>query len=319
MLGLTKRKPVEEYEARGEIGRVYHEIKQVLRVSGVNLNFRIWASYERFFPAMWDALRPSLETRTFENAADELRRRAVECASRLGRLDAAPQASLGESQAYQVRAALNLYHYINPKLAVLTSAVALALEGYLRSQDEPPPERTERIERGIPPRMYPMEMVSEKPADRRLRAAFDELKRTFSLSFINSDYRTLALWPEYLLASWERLRPLTRQEEYRRFASDLRELARSLARPLPYPVSLSRERVRELGEDPDEIARTTARLERQLPPLLLNVALFQLDWRPPDELVRSPFPAGPRRAPVPGEQEGPARPVRTEVREEVPV
>ena len=36
MLGLGKKKPVAEHEAEGEIERVYHEIRQVLSVTGVN-------------------------------------------------------------------------------------------------------------------------------------------------------------------------------------------------------------------------------------------------------------------------------------------
>ena len=71
VFGFGKPKPVKETEATGEIERVYHEIKQSLRVSGINLNFRTWADYERFFPLMWDAMRPAAETREFENAAEK--------------------------------------------------------------------------------------------------------------------------------------------------------------------------------------------------------------------------------------------------------
>lgn len=74
---LVKAKPVGEREATGDIERVYHEIKQILRVSGVNLNFRTWAGYGKFLPAMWDAIRPNLETRIFEGGADQIRAAAV--------------------------------------------------------------------------------------------------------------------------------------------------------------------------------------------------------------------------------------------------
>jgi len=129
MFGLGKPKQVTEREAEGEVERVYHEIKQSLRVTGVNLNFRAWAGYEKFFPVMWDAMRPTVETRAFEEAADQVRAEAARAAETLGRLDAASQVQLGESQAYQIKAALDLYHYVNPKLLVFTSAVKLALNG----------------------------------------------------------------------------------------------------------------------------------------------------------------------------------------------
>lgn len=86
MFGLGKPKQVAEYEAEGETERVYHEIKQTLRVTGINLNFRTWAGYEKFFPAMWDAMRPVVETRDFQDAADRVRAEAVRAACDLGRL-----------------------------------------------------------------------------------------------------------------------------------------------------------------------------------------------------------------------------------------
>jgi hypothetical protein len=47
--GLGKIKHVDEYEARSNIERVYHGIRRY-SVTGVNLNFRIWARHEKFFP-----------------------------------------------------------------------------------------------------------------------------------------------------------------------------------------------------------------------------------------------------------------------------
>lgn len=74
-------------------------------------------------PALWEAVCPNAETRVFEEAADRLRAEAMRRVETLGTLDAPLFASLGESQAYHVRAALALYHYVNPKLSILTSAI----------------------------------------------------------------------------------------------------------------------------------------------------------------------------------------------------
>ena len=119
VFGFGKRRPVKETEATGEIERVYHEIKQSMRVSGINLNFRTWAGFDKFCPAMWNAMRPLVETRAFEDAADQIRTVSVELAEDLGALNAQSQINLGESQQYQIKEALRLYHYINPKLLVL--------------------------------------------------------------------------------------------------------------------------------------------------------------------------------------------------------
>lgn len=294
MLGFGKSKQVTEHEAEGEIERVYHEIKQTLRVTGINLNFRTWAGYEKFFPAMWDAMRPVAEMRAFENAADRVRAEAVRAAHKLGRLENQSRASLGESQAYQLRAALDLYHYINPKLLVLTSAVKLALDGEQPEHGGKASADVELIERGVPARMYPMEMVSSEPEEERIKKLFEDIKQTLSLSSINSDYRTLALWPDYLAAGWERLKPIVQTDEYTRASDDLRETARKLARTLPFSVPLSRERIEELGEDADEIVKMTEKFERLLPSLIINMALFALDWKTPETLEQSPFPAAPK-------------------------
>jgi|GEM_PF-6708524 len=86
MFGMGKPRPVDEYEARGETERVYHAIRQTLRVTGVNLNFRTWAFFERFFPVMWDAIRPNAETRAFEEAGGVALRLATLHPDRVRRL-----------------------------------------------------------------------------------------------------------------------------------------------------------------------------------------------------------------------------------------
>ncbi|QDT16661.1 halocarboxylic acid dehydrogenase DehI family protein [Alienimonas californiensis] len=293
MFGIGRPQPVDEYEARGEVERVYHEIRQSLRVRGVNLLFRTWAGYEGFLPVAWDALRPNLETRAFEDAADAVRTAAVRAATPLGPLGARGACGLGESQGWQLSRSLALYHYVNPKLLVLVSAARLALAGERvggAAAGDPP----ERIERGEPAAMLPMEMVDEEPDDERLQELFADLKATLDLPSVNSDYRTLALWPDYLAAAWERLKPIVARPEYAAAADELRATSRRLAADLPLPVPLSAEGVREAGADPDALLEKTETFERLLPGLILNVALFSQDWRSPEELRVSPYPAAPR-------------------------
>jgi hypothetical protein len=286
---------IAEYEAEGDLDNIYHEIKQILRVNGVHPIFCTWAGYEKFFPAMWDAIQPNLETRAFENAADHIRSEAAQGAARLGRLDAPSRVFLGESQAYQIRAALRMYHYMNPKLLVIASAVRTALgEPFGLAGRSGAGE--ELIERGVPPRMYPIEMSAEDPQDRSIRDIFDEIKHTLSLASINSESRTLALWPDYLRSAWNALKPLTRHPEYQHECNELRELAIAHARELPHPIDLNRRQVEKLGEDADQVVKTTGTFERVLPFFVLNTALLSLDWHSAEELASSPFPAAARPA-----------------------
>ena len=45
--------------------RVFQEIESTLRVTGVGAALRSLARHEGVFPAVWDALRPNVETRAF--------------------------------------------------------------------------------------------------------------------------------------------------------------------------------------------------------------------------------------------------------------
>jgi hypothetical protein len=119
LMMLRKPVPVEEQAATREVARICHDIRQTLRVSGVNLNFRTWAGFDRFFPLMWDAMRKVAASRALEAAGDEVRADAVRLASALPPIDAAHDVALGDSQRFQIKAALELYHYINPKLLVV--------------------------------------------------------------------------------------------------------------------------------------------------------------------------------------------------------
>ncbi|MBA4149054.1 MAG: hypothetical protein H0X66_13135 [Verrucomicrobia bacterium] len=284
---IGKPNEIKEFEARDEIERVFHEIRQVLRVSGVNLNFRTWASFEKFLPAMWDDFRPNAETHNFERAADEIRQQAVESADALPKLNALDGLELGGSRSWQIQQALDLYHYINPKLLVLTAAVRGALEGEEMGGSN---EGTDVIEAGVPATMYAMEMVDEKPKEKEVRKLFADIKKTMALSSVNSDYRTLALWPDYLSAAWKQLKPITRSDAFQEAAKELQQQGRTLAKQLPYRLSLTRAKIEALGEDVEKIMHTTQLFEQLLPPLILNIALLQLDWSSAAELRQSPFP-----------------------------
>ncbi|WP_144058047.1 hypothetical protein, partial [Novipirellula maiorica] len=68
MFGSKQSSPVAEYAAEGDIERVYHEIRQILRVRGINLIFRTWAGAgdKKLLPLLWDTVRPNAETMQFE-------------------------------------------------------------------------------------------------------------------------------------------------------------------------------------------------------------------------------------------------------------
>ncbi|MDQ6759293.1 MAG: halocarboxylic acid dehydrogenase DehI family protein, partial [Acidobacteriota bacterium] len=152
------------------------------------------------------------------------------------------------------------------------------------------------LELGSPDGMYAMEMVEEQPEDARTRQIFDDITSTLSLSSINSDYRTLALWPGYLEAAWTKVKPISQTSDYESAADRLRENSRKLARSLPLPIYLSPKAVEDTGDDVNEILKTTGNFERILPPLILNIALLILDFEDDAARLLSPFPPQIRHA-----------------------
>jgi hypothetical protein len=295
MRRTSKPKEVHETTTDVELDRVYHEIRQTLRVSGVPLVFRVWARRKKFLLALWDGLRPNAETRTFERAADHLRAQAVEAASGLALPESLSPPSLGESQRHQIQAALELYRYINPKLLLLTSTVCLALDDERIGQTGLPD--VELIERGIPSTMLPMELVLERMVEPRVQRLLADIGQTLELMTVDDDYRTLALWPDYLFDAWTRLKALVVTPEYDAATTLLRESARRRARTLTFPVLLTRARVTRLGEPYDEIVADAGYFEHVIPSLLLNNALLGFEWAPADVLVQSPYPPASRLPP----------------------
>jgi hypothetical protein len=297
MFGSSKHHPIDEHQAADELERVYHDIRQVMRVSGVNLNFRTWASFGRSFPLVWAAVRDNAGTYAFEHAADHLRATAVKGALALPPVHALSAVPLGESQTYQIGAALALYHYINPKLLLLTAAIRMVLD------DDPINGRLSadmrKLPRGVPARMYPMEMVDEGSDDPHLKQTFDDMRQTLAVESINSDYRTLGLWPYYLAVAWQRLKPIAASAEHQALAESLRLQAIDLARTLPYRVKLTRLDLTSVGDDDDAFIRITGEFERLLPGLIVNIALLTLDGTSPDLCIDTPFPV-PEPDGVPG-------------------
>lgn len=283
-----KPQPVAEHEARGETARIYHEIRQTLRVSGVNLNFRTWAGFETFFPAMWAAVQPTAASQAFESSSDDLRARAADLALALPALDI--RAEVGESQRYQIAQALALYHYINPKLLLLTVLVRRGLTAERQAADATTTDLGPKVPFGAPPAMAAMEMVDDPPADARLRRLFRDISNTMALPAVNSDYRTLALWPDYLEPGWAALKRVVRSDDYRQAAAALAQEAATVADRFPTPTSLNLRRLKARGVKTDALLKTTIGFERLLPPLILNIALLTRDWRRDAQLRVSPFP-----------------------------
>src|SRR5438477_600192 len=68
---------VSERDADGETERVFHEIRQTLRASGVDLLFRALAVYGKLLPVLWEETFLNAESMAFEEEADHPRLAAL--------------------------------------------------------------------------------------------------------------------------------------------------------------------------------------------------------------------------------------------------
>ncbi|MEW6161173.1 MAG: hypothetical protein AB1813_27400, partial [Verrucomicrobiota bacterium] len=148
--------------------------------------------------------------------------------------------------------------------------------------------------RGAPPRMAAMEMITEAMEDKRVRILFRDIQNTLDIEELHSDYRTLALWPDYLERAWERFKPICQSAAFASAACALRERARLWTARLSPAIILPGFDSDETRDELEKLLETTRRFEEALPALILNMALFQLDWKTPDRLMQSPFPAATR-------------------------
>ncbi|WP_338872303.1 halocarboxylic acid dehydrogenase DehI family protein [Myxococcus stipitatus] len=290
---MARVKQVSEHRAEGDVERVYHELRQTMRVSGVDVSLRTWAAYPRFFVAMWEAMGPNVETRAFEELAAGLWQEVLDTTVGWEVLGAWSAVQLGPSQRFHARGALELYEAMLPRVLLMVSAVRLALDGHVVGHRGVPGE-LERLEHGVPARMAAMEWVAERPRDALTRSLFTDIEKTVGPPGVPGEYRALACWPEYLEAAWRRLKPRMKDEDFQAAAESVRESARKRALSLPYAVALSRERVAALGENVNAVARVTEALEARLPSLLLNLSRLVQDV--PD-MLRQPMPGASRLVP----------------------
>jgi hypothetical protein len=284
-------KEVSEQQASGELAALYLGIKRTLRVPLVNLLYRVWAN-EGSLPLLWQVARPNLQTIDFENKADSLRTEAVENiaydvevpaqSSRMSALN------LSSTDIEAIRRELDVFHYINPKLLLHCALLkrALGLWGYHGTG-----QSLGQVEPGIPSEM-PKEIVMTDPqsATPEMRQIFDEIRNRLKLRAINSAYRALAKWPNYLRLAWMDLRQYHESHYYGLHEKNLRHYAAGLVNGLPHSARITAEDAKRAGIDRAKLVELVDPFLELLPGLILNISFLKIALDGADEARKSPFP-----------------------------
>src|SRR4051812_15412471 len=125
---LFGAKAVSNVSAEKESNRLAYEMKQTLGIKGFVLNLTGSAGLATGLPACWDAIRPCMETPELEDATARILNEAASLAEGLGKTNEKSTLELSQGETSQLQAGLDFYHFVFPKMLVLTSALRLACE-----------------------------------------------------------------------------------------------------------------------------------------------------------------------------------------------
>src|SRR3954465_5035996 len=160
---LERLAVVDETQADRQTIEIYELVTRKMRIGRVPLLYKALAA-EKALQASWQALRPVIRVRAFEEAADDLRARAARAAADLGCPLIETQlewAGHDVDEIDEIRGQVDIFHYLDAKLlmavAVLSGAVDGGVGGVARGA-----RAEQRVPRGVPQDMDHIELVPDE-------------------------------------------------------------------------------------------------------------------------------------------------------------
>ncbi|WP_163970383.1 halocarboxylic acid dehydrogenase DehI family protein [Oceanobacillus halotolerans] len=222
-----------ESEAQGKTAYIYQDIKYVLKVPVVNFIFRTMALYDKFFSVAWKEVRQNMLTVNMEEAVQLLRFPPISIQP--------PNinwSNYDEQTAAQIRNIIFTFNYVNPKLLLIVTAWSESLANRPIKGDM----KTIKgfIEPGVFPFLPKIDLLHIPEAPPPIKKLLLDIADVHQSVDVASDFRALALYPEFLDESWQYLKPYVRSDEYKVISARLRSKAAKLAHQMPYPVNVNR-------------------------------------------------------------------------------
>src|SRR2546422_9642791 len=122
---------VDEAQADRQTIEIYELVTRKVRVGRVPLLLKGLAAEKALLPC-WNALRPAIRVRAFEEAADDLRARAARAAVDLGCPLIETQlewAGYDVDEIDQIRGQVDIFHYVDAKLLMAVAGLGEAGSG----------------------------------------------------------------------------------------------------------------------------------------------------------------------------------------------
>lgn len=243
---------VTEAQAEGRTREIYDELKQALGVPHVNVIHQVYGGFPKFLDLHWRSFKPAVETARFFELADRLRADAY---TRMHNYFEIPDlcaktssVQFSEGAQQELTRAVDLFTYYNPLLLLLVAGQLQAFEGPI---GDPQAAR----EPSSPPAFdgAPI-LVNEEVTPQPIKKLYEEIKRTFGLPLVSTDYRAMARWPDFLRAYWELLKEISDSPLYQQCQNGIRETAWALTRELPGPIDMAVSGLEEMEIDEADIS-----------------------------------------------------------------
>ena len=275
---LKKGKPVlvREHEAGERVKPVFDQTKEAFGVPYVHPLFQAYAAHPQFLELYWKAVRPIVETQEFFKLAERLRAEAytrmhnyfaiTDLCERMTDL------SFSAGARHELTDVAELFNYSNPLMSLLATAQMQAFDKAVGRQTQ------------VHPALHPVfkqkpVLVEEESAPSPIKKIFEDIKRTLDVPVVNTDYRALARWPDFLRDYWALLKIMAQSPLYKEHCQAIRASAAALVQEFPQPVELTVAQLQDAGlsdEDVEAAVRITEIFVRLLGGLVLNVAVAKI-------------------------------------------
>jgi hypothetical protein len=249
---LKKGKPVFMREHQADEGRqlIFQQIKEALGVPHVNLVFLAYAAHPKFLEMWWRAAKPILESQEFFTLSERVR---AEAYTRMHNYFSVPDlcASMTDlsftvGARHELTDVVDLFHYNDAPLLLLLAAQMQAFDKPVGGKRESTPA-THPVYREKPV------LVEEETAPTPTKKIYDDIKRTLGVPVVNTDYRALARWPDFLREYWSVLKVLAQSPLYKETCQAMRNSALALAQELSHPLELTVAQLQDAGLEDSEV------------------------------------------------------------------
>jgi hypothetical protein len=273
---------VREPDAVDErVREAYRDIKASLRVPMVPSLFQAYAGVARFLDYAWRRLRPNTLSKPFVERAAALGSSTERSVAAWPIADHAAELrarNVGEGDVARIREIAAMLVDVDPKIIIIAHAVRLAMGGALvggGGTGAPQPgsdaERLAQDYRGLS-----LAVIEERDAPLRVRAVYEELKRTTDAPFVSGEFRAMGAFPDWLDVWWRDMKTCVHSPRFATLCREVEDAAIEAARHFPYTLNLRDESLARAEISPEERARLTRVNETlcaMLPAVVIGSAL----------------------------------------------